>query len=133
MNKELNIQIPEGFEIDKSVSTFEKIVFKPTIKLPSAEKRMLEIWRNCNNIRYSSDNCRTYFKDNEPMIQQDWNNKKLYYRYSLIYKIFESEYNMKESDINNLVLRVVSKDLNCKDLQGAEARLGGLVCFFLDK
>lgn len=28
MKKEINIQIPEGFEIDKENSTFEKIVFK---------------------------------------------------------------------------------------------------------
>lgn len=118
MNKELNIQIPEGFEINESMSTFEKIVFKPTIKLPSAEERMLEIWRSCNNVKYSSDNCRTYLKDNEPIIQQDWNTKKLYYRYSLVYRIFKFEYNMKESDINNLVLKVVSKDLNCCGLAG---------------
>lgn len=128
MNKELNIQIPEGFEIDKSMSTFEKIVFKPTIKLPSAEERMLEIWRSCNNVKYNSDNCRTYLKDNEPIIQQDWKNKKLYYRYFLVYKVFESEYNMKESDINNLVLKVISKDLNCIGL-AAWARWKGFWCF----
>jgi len=117
MNKELKIQIPEGFEIDESTSTFEKIVFKPAIKLPSAEKRMLEIWRSCNNVKYSFDNCRTYFKDNTPIIQQDWKNKKLYYSYSLVYRIFESEYNMEKFEINNLVLKVVSKDLNCYGLE----------------
>ncbi len=82
----------------------------------SAEDRMTEIWRSCNIVKYSKDCCRTYFKDGEPMIQQDFNNKKLYYRYTLIYIIFNKEYNMSEKDINKLVLDVVSKDLNCDNL-----------------
>lgn len=32
--KELKIQIPEGYEIDKEKSTFEKIVFKPIDNKP---------------------------------------------------------------------------------------------------
>lgn len=122
--KELNIQIPEGFEIDESLSTFQKIVFKtkvlpPIITKISAEERMTEIWRSCNNVKYSSDNCRTYFKDKEPIFQQDWNNKKLYYRYSLVYVIFEKEYNMKEFEVNDLVIKILSKDLNTSNLGGS--------------
>lgn len=116
--KEVNIQIPEGFEIDESKSTFSKIVFKPIIHKISAEDRMAEIWRSCNNIKYSSDNCRTYFKDNEPMFQQNWKDKKLYYRYSLVYTIFEEEYKMTTDGINNLVIKILSKDLNTSNLQG---------------
>lgn len=32
--KELNIQVPEGYEIDKDRSTFEKIIFKKTEEKP---------------------------------------------------------------------------------------------------
>lgn len=118
MNKTLKINIPKGYEIDNSLSTFENIVFKPVIPKQLAEDRMREIWRSCNNVKYSSDGCRTYYKNNEPMFQQDWNNKKLYYRYSLVYKIFSDEYKMKEVDINNLVIKVLSQDLNTTGLVG---------------
>lgn len=41
--KELKIEIPEGYEIDKEKSTFEKIVFKPLeIKYPKT-------WEECMN------------------------------------------------------------------------------------
>jgi serine protease inhibitor len=103
-------------ELQKIEKYLNKIVSK------SAEERMTEIWRSCNNVKYSLDNCRTYFKNNEPMFQQDWINNKLYYRYSLVYIIFVKKYNMIESDINKLVIKVLSKDLNCTNL---EARLEG--------
>lgn len=50
------------------------------------------------------------------MFQQDWNNKKLYYNHSLVYLIFEEEYNMQKTDINQLIITVLSKDLNCNNL-----------------
>lgn len=41
--KELKIEVPEGYEIDKEKSTFEKIVFKPLeIKYPKT-------WKECMN------------------------------------------------------------------------------------
>ena len=116
--KTLQITPPSGYEIDEKLSTFTNIIFKPLVIKQSAEKRMSEIWRKCNIVKYSSDNCRTYFWDKEPMFQQDWKNKKLHYRYSLIYQVFEKEYNMKEKDINFLVLSTISKYLNCNDLEG---------------
>ena len=42
-NKELNIIAPEGYEIDKENSTFEKIVFKKINKLPKT-------WEDLNDI-----------------------------------------------------------------------------------
>ncbi len=118
MNKEINIEAPNGFEIDKSKSTFRKIVFKAIVIKQSAEERMREIWRKCNIVKYSSDNCRTYFMDNTPMIQQDWDNKRLYYNYTDIYLIFKNDYSMSENDINKLVIDIVSKDLNCNSMIG---------------
>ena len=34
--KEIKIQVPEGYEIDKGKNTFEKIVFKPSNKYPES-------------------------------------------------------------------------------------------------
>ena len=42
--KHLKINIPEGYEIDKELSTFENIVFKPTmVALPKTWKELNEI------------------------------------------------------------------------------------------
>jgi len=42
--KHLKISIPEGYEIDKAQSTFENIVFKPTVKsLPKTWEELNEI------------------------------------------------------------------------------------------
>jgi hypothetical protein len=114
--------------LKQKVKDLETVINTPSI---SAEQRMEEIWRSCNNVKYSLDNCRTYFKDNEPMFQQDWKNKKLYYRYLLIYKIFEDEFKISETKIDELVITTLSKDLNCSSLEP-----GGWVGFgfvFLNK
>lgn len=108
--------------LKQKVKDLEDVINTPSI---TAKQRMLEIWRSCNVVKYSTDNCRTYFKDKEPMFQQDWKNKKLYYRYSLIYIIFQNEFKMKEKDINNLVITTLSKDLNCSSLLGEWG--GGIV------
>ena len=129
--KELKITPPEGYEIDESLSTFSNIVFKPVIKKESAEERMTAIWKSCNNVKYSSDGCRTYFKDNVPMIQQDWRAKKLYYSYNNVYLVFVNGYNMNNTRINNLILSILSKDLNVIGLEGAGCRGSGY-CFLLN-
>ena len=41
--KELKIEIPDGYEIDKENSTFEKIVFKPLNPYPKT-------WEECIDI-----------------------------------------------------------------------------------
>ena len=109
--------------LKQKVKDLETVINTPSI---SAEQKMTEIWRSCNNIKYSSDNCRTYFKDNEPMFQQDWRNKKLYYSYSLIYRIFEIEFKMTETEIDKLVITTLSKDLNCSSLRGRELEPGAM-------
>ena len=44
-NKELKIEVPEGYEIDKEHSTFEKIVFK------KVEKELLKRWEDLKEIK----------------------------------------------------------------------------------
>lgn len=43
-NKELKIEVPQGYEIDKENSTFEKIVFK------KVKKELSKSWRELNNV-----------------------------------------------------------------------------------
>ena len=60
MEKEFKIEVPEGYEIDKQKSTFEKIIFK---KIPENQKTWEEYcslmkgktvyYTNCNNITVS--------------------------------------------------------------------------------
>ena len=44
--KELKITIPEGYEIDKDNSTFEKIVFKKKDTKPRSWKEYFEQYKN---------------------------------------------------------------------------------------
>ena len=46
-NKELNIIAPEGYEIDKENSTFEKIVFKKINELPKTWEDLKNIYGYC--------------------------------------------------------------------------------------
>lgn len=60
MEKELKIEVPQGYEIDRQKSTFEKIVFKKNPKNPktweeycSLMKGKTVYYTNCNNITVS--------------------------------------------------------------------------------
>ena len=57
MEKELKIEVPQGYEIDRQKSTFEKIVFKKITENPktwedycSLMKGKTMYYTNCNNI-----------------------------------------------------------------------------------
>ena len=67
-NKELNIIAPEGYEIDKENSTFEKIIFKKINELPKTWEDLKYISgyyiSNCYGIKHSSlINCCKYAKN----------------------------------------------------------------------
>lgn len=57
MMKELNIQIPEGYEIDKEQSTFERIVFKEKKEEPISWETLPKV------IGYSVDTYSEIFHD----------------------------------------------------------------------
>lgn len=115
--KNIKIEIPEGYEIDETNSTFTNIVFKEKEKETDYVQLMSDMWRGCNVVKYSSDGCRTYCKNDISMFQQDWNNKKLYYSYYNVYKIFDGK--LSEKEINQLVIDVLSKDINCTEIKEA--------------
>ena len=54
MEKHIKIEIPEGYEIDKDKSTFEKIVFKEKIKYPTEIPEINNYLRN--GIIYENNN-----------------------------------------------------------------------------
>lgn len=56
MEKELKIEVPQGYEIDKEKSTFEKIVFKkvkPLSKLPKTWKQYCKHTKGCPSFYYN--------------------------------------------------------------------------------
>lgn len=55
--KELKIQIPEGYEIDKDKSTFEKIVFKKKDDKPRTWEEYCEQHKTAVTNRYFIDSC----------------------------------------------------------------------------
>ena len=59
MEKELKIEIPQGYEIDRQKSTFEKIVFKkvnPLSELPESWEKYCEQTKNRTYYTYSPYN-----------------------------------------------------------------------------
>ena len=69
--KHLKISIPDGYEIDKAQSTFENIVFKPTLaSLPKTWKQLKEINGYCTTslskttrvagLSVINDNCNVF-------------------------------------------------------------------------
>ena len=61
MEKELKIEVPDGYEIDKQKSTFEKIVFKkvnPLYELPEGWEEYCEQHHVQETDWFIADNCR---------------------------------------------------------------------------
>ena len=60
-NKELKIEVPQGYEIDKEKSTFEKIVFKKIADLPKSWENLIKIdgyyVSSQSDIKYCYENC----------------------------------------------------------------------------
>ena len=61
--KNLKINVPEGYEIDKDESTFENIVFKKKNELPKSweDLRRIEGWWSGSNCEILPSNSGTFF------------------------------------------------------------------------
>ena len=56
--KEMKIQVPEGYEIDKENSTFEKIVFKKVEnELPKSWEDLMTVKGYCVDTFSKIENC----------------------------------------------------------------------------
>ena len=64
-NKELKIEVPQGYEIDRENSTFEKIVFK--------RKELPKSWEDLGAIRGFYVNVHSKIRDYEGCISKDSN------------------------------------------------------------
>lgn len=58
--KTFQVQIPEGYEIDKEQSTFENIVFKKKLEYPKTWKEFCEQYPNIEDEYYISGNSAIY-------------------------------------------------------------------------
>ena len=58
--KTFQVQIPEGYEIDKEQSTFENIVFKKKLEYPKTWKEFCEQYPNIEDEYYISGNSVIY-------------------------------------------------------------------------
>ena len=125
--KEVKIEAPIGFEIDKEKSTFDLIKFKPIATEKSlkeqAKEWLTEMWEQARwNMKRSYDNCPTFFIDNQWMFQLDRKNGKLYVYYQSILHVLETKYKLNGAEIKDLCLSVVGKDLNCEGLTPRECK-----------
>jgi len=105
MEKSMNIQVPEGYEIDKEKSSFEKIVFK--LKEKDKTKEMSDFLFNMlkeTTARITGEKEITHYnKDGKWVIQQDYKNGYLWIRNSLIWKVFKEEYLLEYDEIRDFI------------------------------
>lgn len=67
MEKEIKIQAPEGYEIDKEKSTFENIVFKKKEEKINSLKDLKEI----EGVFITGDSCTIYYKGGNDAINKN--------------------------------------------------------------
>ena len=127
-NKEIKINVPDGFEIDKDNSTFELIKFKPIIKEIDKSKEMSDFLFSMFNktvAKITNEKKITYYKldgydpnsdDNQWLFQQDWKNGRLWVRYSLIWQIFEERFGLNYNQIRDFIQDWGKTNLNWKGL-----------------
>jgi hypothetical protein len=127
-NKEIKINVPDGFEIDKDNSTFELIKFKPVVKEIDKYKSMSDfLFEMFNNTvaKITNEKEITYYKldgydpnsdDNQWLFQQDWKNDRLWVRHTLIWQIFEERFGLNYDQIRDFIQDWVKTNLNWKGL-----------------
>ena len=116
MEKEIKINVPDGYEIDKDNSSFELIRFKPIINKEDKSKEMSDfLFSMFNNTvcKITGEKELTYYKldgynpnnnsNNQWLFQQDWKNGKLWIRYTLIWQVFEERFGLKYEQIRDFI------------------------------
>jgi hypothetical protein len=118
-NKQIKIEAPIGFEIDKDKSSFELIVFKP--KAIDKTKEMSDflftiLSKTESKITNEKEITHYIIGTDEWLIQQDWKNGRLWVRYSLIWQIFESRFGLKYGEIRDFIGSWVETNLGWNGL-----------------
>ena len=128
MEKEIKINVPDGFEIDKDNSTFELIKFKPVVNKEDKNKSMSDfLFQMFNNavckitgekelIYYKLDGYNPNSDNNKWLFQQDWKSGRLWVKYSLIWQIFEERFGLNYEQIRDFIQDWVETNLNWKGL-----------------
>ena len=128
MEKEIKINVPDGFEIDKDNSTFELIKFKPVVNKEDKNKSMSDfLFQMFNNavckitgekelIYYKLDGYNPNSDNNKWLFQQDWKSGRLWIRYTLIWQIFEERFGLNYEQIRDFIQDWVETNLNWKGL-----------------
>ena len=126
MEKEIKINVPDGFEIDKDNSSFELIKFKPIINKEMSD--FLFSMFNNTVCKITGEKEITYYKldgynpnnnsssNNQWLFQQDWKNNKLWIRYTLIWHVFEERFGLKYDQIRDFISAWVETNPNWKGL-----------------
>jgi len=120
MEKQINIQVPEGFEIDKEKSTFETIIFKEIKKSESDKNKemsdfLFEMFNKCEQ-RFTGEKEFTFYKGNKWIYQQDYKNGCLWVRYSLVWAVFEEKFNLNYRQIKDFIASWVETNTEWKGL-----------------
>jgi len=81
-------------------------LFKDIIK-PDKNQEMSDFLFNMINgstVKFTGEKEITFYKNNEWIIQQDYKTKFLWIRYSLIWKVFENDFDLNYDQIKEFIL-----------------------------
>jgi len=129
MSKELKINVPEGFEIDKDNSSYDLIIFKPINNEEDKYKAMSDfLFKMFNNtvVKLTGEKELTYFRldgydvnkpnSNVYLFRQDLKNGILLVRYQLIWQVFKERFGFNHNEIRDFIRDWVETNLNWKGL-----------------
>jgi hypothetical protein len=116
-NKEIKINVPDGFEIDKENSSFELIKFKPKQdKNKEMSDFLFSVLKETTCKITGEKRIEFYNKNNEWLIQQDYKNGRLWMNYYRIWSIFESRFGLNYEQIKEFIGCWVEANLGWKSL-----------------
>ena len=119
MEKEIKINVPDGFEIDEINSTFELIKFKPVVNEINKSEAMSDfLFQMFNNTvaKITGEKQITYYDNEHWLFQQDYKNDRLWVRYLLIWRVLEKKYGLNYIQIRDFIGVWVETNLGWKGL-----------------
>jgi len=103
-------------QIKDRVKELEKIIHESEDKTKEMSDFLLEMFNKVNRQKITGEKELTCYIDDKWLYQQDYKNGKLWIRYLLIWKVFESRFNLNYNQIRDFIQGWVETNLGWKGL-----------------
>ena len=103
MEKELKIEVPQGYEIDRQKSTFEKIVFKKISENPKTWEEYCKLTKGINS-NYANATTNMVYKDRHTGAYNEFTTKERAEQFIALGKILQlRDYWVKDSEFKDAI------------------------------